>query len=176
LESLAAAADYEKASQAAIAAKALNFISSTVRSVQSVNPALGYDYKKFPTHQWQEGYAAAQKALEALANPTRQRVAISQVDVHLSGDRIHIDSIGDLPVRDINLEFQLRKGQTRSPLVQSDADEKLPIRVLEPGETCPLMAALSFSCHPPFDVSCSWTDDECPAGERREKSKVLYGN
>ena len=98
----------------------------------------------------------------------------TEVDVYMTGDRIYIDNVGDVPVYNVQLEFHLRERQKRSPLVQGDVDEKLPVRELGPHDRCPLVAALSSDCAPPFDVTVSWSRDPETSAERTEKNKTLY--
>ena len=167
LEELAALLGEASASKASEVVPALRFLESMVKQVQAVNPTLGYDYEQFPRDRWREDFEKAREGLRVLSGEEVRPTSGAELDMHLTGDRIYIDNIGEEAARDIKLDFDLREGQTRSPLVQGDADRKLPIPELRQGDTCPLMAALSTSCYPPFDVTLSWSDDACAPGERR---------
>jgi hypothetical protein len=176
LESLAATQSDQAASVAAVAVPALQCIATIVARIQEINPGLGYDYRKFPQQRWESSFESARQSLQALSNPDGGDAREAQVDVHLTGERIYIDNLGGSTARDVQLEIDLGESQDRSPLVRGDVDRKLPIPELRPGDTCPLIAALSSGCYPPFNATLSWVDDSCAAGERRELKKILYGD
>lgn len=70
---------------------------------------------------------------------------------------------------DVNLEVAPLRGNS-SPLMQGDADEKLPIPRLAPGSDCSLIAALTFDTGVAFDVSWTWRDED--GTKHTESSRV----
>lgn len=71
--------------------------------------------------------------------------------------------------KNINLEV-MPVGGGSSPLVNGDADVKLPIPRLAPGGDCSLIAAISFDTGVAFDVSWTWTDED--GSQRQQSSRV----
>lgn len=98
-----------------------------------------------------------------------------QADIRVSlegGDKTPkfvIRNWGYSAASDVNLEITPVQGHT-SPLVNGDADVKLPIPRLTPGGYCSLLAALSFDTGVVFDVSWSWTEED--GSIRQESSRV----
>lgn len=70
---------------------------------------------------------------------------------------------------DVNLEVTSVQGHS-SPLVNGDADVKLPIPRLAPGGHCSLIAALSFDTGAVFDLCWSWSEED--GSKRQESSRV----
>lgn len=163
----------EAANAASEATAGLKSIGDIVKEIQSVNPGLGYDYGRFPTPRWERDYSLAQKALTMLASQP-SIAPESLIDVYISDERLYLASVGEGDAVDVDITFHPRERQCESPLVRGDSDEKLPIKRLAPGESCPLMLGLSSGCYPPFDVCVSWTDAACTVGERRELRKTVY--
>lgn len=97
----------------------------------------------------------------------------ADVRVSLEGSvkraRFVIRNWGYSAARDVNLEVTPIKGRS-SPLVNGDADEKLPIPRLAPGADCSLIAALTFDTGVTFDVSWTWIEED--GSQRQESSRV----
>ena len=98
-----------------------------------------------------------------------------QADIRVSlegGDKTPkfvIRNWGYSAASDVDLEVTPVQGHS-SPLVNGDADVKLPIPRLTPGGHCSLIAALSFDTGVVFDLSWSWTEED--GSKRQESSRV----
>ena len=86
-------------------------------------------------------------------------------------NRIILRNSGGAAAHNVQLTLQTRENQ-RTPLVNGDADRKMPIEVFRPNEECPLLAAASKDSFPPYDITVSWEDDE---GSAFEEKHTLYG-
>lgn len=106
----------------------------------------------------------------------RQAKSKADIDVALRPGRargtyqIVLSNQGGAAAQNVNLAIRQAEG-AGSPLVQGDYDKKLPIPRLDPGKECPLLAALSHQCYPPFNVRVSWDD---PDGTPRTKDQIIY--
>jgi hypothetical protein len=97
----------------------------------------------------------------------------ADVRVSLEGSakraRFVIRNWGYAAAKDINFDVTPVEGRS-SPLVNGDADVKLPIPRLAPGGDCSLIAALSFDTGVAFDVSWTWTEED--GSQRQQSSRV----
>lgn len=82
-----------------------------------------------------------------------------------TSDKIIITNAGPAEARDIQLVFL----DGKNPLPEGEAGEKLPVPVLATGGTVSLIAAVSMSCHPPFDVLLTWVDG---TGRRSQETRL----
>jgi hypothetical protein len=98
----------------------------------------------------------------------RQRADI-RADAQIHADRIYITNAGEGTATDVNIQFLDKP----DPLAQNEREEKLPIEVLRPEESCSLIAGFAFGRVPPFKVALTWTDAD---GTRRHREQVLYGD
>lgn len=105
--------------------------------------------------------------------PAGKQSKAADVRVSLEGSarnpRFVIRNWGYGAANDVDLEVAPLKGNS-SPLVQGDADKKLPIPRLAPGSDCSLIAALTFDTGVAFDVSWTWRDED---GTKRSESSRL---
>ncbi len=83
--------------------------------------------------------------------------------------RIAISNIGAVPGTDVTLEIGHAEGG-RSPLIESDAKSKLPVKILHPDTEVHLLLAISMGMPTSYDVILSWKN---PDGQKVEKSLVL---
>jgi hypothetical protein len=86
------------------------------------------------------------------------------------GEEIVISNVGGAAARNVRLEI-FEEPNKSSPLVEGDVDDKLPIELLEPGESCPLMAALDMGSYPPYKGVVRWSD---PSGAEQEQRFTLH--
>ncbi len=97
----------------------------------------------------------------------------SDVRVSLEGStkiaRFVIRNWGYSAAKDIDLEVTPLEGRA-SPLVNGDADVKLPVPRLAPGSDCSLIAALSSDTGIAFDVSWTWTEED--GYQKQESSRI----
>lgn len=77
---------------------------------------------------------------------------------------------GRTKVTNVNLEITPQAGQM-TPLVPGDADRKLPIKVLQPGDECTLLAGLSNDSYPPFEAKLTWEDS---LGKNHTAKSTIY--
>ena len=71
-----------------------------------------------------------------------------------------------------NVNVSLPSHAERSPLVEGDYNEKLPILELLPGDRVSLMAALTMGMSLTFDAVLTWTDPD-GSEQRRERQVSL---
>jgi hypothetical protein len=98
-----------------------------------------------------------------------QQRADIRADVQIHADRIYITNVGEGTATDVDMQFL----DKQDPLAQGEREDKLPIEVLRPGDSCSLLAGFTFELAPPFRVALTWTDAN---GTRRHREQVLYGD
>ena len=84
-------------------------------------------------------------------------------------DRLYVTNNGPSVARKVNLEFT-GPGGTGTPLIDGDANRKLPHPELRPGDSLQLILGVSGGCAPPWDFLVSWIDDSCENGERNSRT------
>lgn len=113
--------------------------------------------------------------VEKFEQPSASSVSDRPADVRVSLEgsakraRFVIRNWGYSAAKDIDLEVTPLEGRS-SPLVNGDADVKLPVPRLAPGSDCSLIAALSFDTGTAFDVSWAWTEED--GSKKQQSSRV----
>ncbi|EOD9428715.1 TPA: hypothetical protein P0E26_005032 [Vibrio harveyi] len=104
----------------------------------------------------------AEKQLEILerddANSQCARVKI-ELRKSGSGYKFHLTNTSEQPAKNVSFRLHLQDG-TYSPLIESELEEKLPIPVLEPGNSITFIAALSSDTAFAYNVELSWTNPD----------------
>ncbi len=104
----------------------------------------------------------AEKQLEILerddANNQNARV---KIDLRKSGAgyKFFLTNISEQPARNVSFKLHLQEG-TSTPLIESELEEKLPIPVLEPGNSVSFFAALSSGTAFAYNVEISWVNPD----------------
>jgi len=83
-------------------------------------------------------------------------------------DRLVLTNISGAPLRAVNLALD----EPENPIIEAERAEKLPIPVLEPGQSWPLLIALTMGRAPPYHGTLEWVD---PAGGRQTREVNVGG-
>lgn len=110
-----------------------------------------------------------QERAERRAERETSRITV-EADRGGSEVRFLVKNTGGAPARNVTVEIRSR-GKGRSPLMKGEAEGKLPIPELRPGQTVPLLGTITFQVHFPFDVEVRWVG---PDGTEHSDSLVLH--
>jgi hypothetical protein len=106
------------------------------------------------------------RVLDAKLEEMGARASV-RVTLERQPDRIVLVNEGPGVARSVKLTLD----EPKNPIIDTDAAEKLPA-VLEPGQRCPLLIAMSMEHAPPYHGVLEWLD---PDGQRQSKEVHIYG-
>jgi hypothetical protein len=109
----------------------------------------------------------AKKQLEILLrDEAGKHMARVSLDLAREGRdyRFYIRNLGTEEARDVAMELLVEP--KNSPIIQSEYDEKFPVKRLQPGSSVSLIAALHLGSPMAYNAKMSWTN---PDGSRVEE-------
>jgi hypothetical protein len=112
--------------------------------------------------------ALSKKQLEILEREDKTqlkaKVKLDLVKEGSSSFKFYVENISDQDAKNVNFKLLL-KNEKDSPIIASQAKEKLPIPVLSPGSDVSLIAALHLGSPTAYNALVSW---ENPDGTKEE--------
>ena len=107
----------------------------------------------------------AEKQLEILRREERGK-SVARLSLELCKEgknyRFRLKNIGEVDARDAEIQMVLQRPED-NPIVASEYSEKFPVRLLMPGSSVTLFAAIYLSSPSAFNAVVSWTN---PDGSR----------
>lgn len=103
----------------------------------------------------------AKKQLEILLKEEKgkntTRLTLDLVRESSSSFRFWVKNIGERPAMDVELELVLDE-KTRSPIVDSEYQQKFPAKRIDPGNSVSLIAALTLSSPSAYNAVLKWSN------------------
>jgi hypothetical protein len=107
--------------------------------------------------------ALAQKQLEILEREdkenTQARVKLDLIKESKSNYKFYLSNISDQDARNVNLQLILANSSD-DPIIKSDYKRKLPAKVISPGSSVSLIAALHLGSPTAYNAVVSWINPD----------------
>lgn len=122
-------------------------------------------------HEVQLALANLELSEKHAEESAKQKANVSLALRHVGGHdyKFYVENQGHAIACNVTVQMSGRNG-SGSPLVESEAEEKLPAEIL-PGKRVALLASIHGESYPPFDAVISWED---PDGISRERKQEVH--